>query len=87
MMKIKPLNDVIAVKMDGTDKTTASGIILASVNETPQRAIVLAVGNEVEDINEGDVLVLTPFAKLTSMKHEGEDVTFIRVSDVVAKLN
>lgn len=87
MMKIKPLNDVIAVKMDATDKTTASGIILASVKETPQRAIVLAVGNEVEDINEGDVLVLTPFAKLTSMKHEGEDVTFIRVSDVVAKLN
>jgi co-chaperonin GroES (HSP10) len=32
-MKIKPLHDVIAVKMDEVTTTTASGIVLASNKE------------------------------------------------------
>lgn len=86
-MKIKPLHDVIAVKMDEVTTTTASGIVLASNKEKSQKAVVLAVGGDIQGIQEGDTLVLTPFAKLTEMKIDGEMITFIKLVDVVAKLN
>ena len=56
-MNIKPLKNKVVVERLENLKTTASGIILRSSSE-PDKAKVLAVGPDVEDISVGDVVLL-----------------------------
>lgn len=56
-MEIKPLKNRVLVERIEANKTTSSGIILARSDE-PEYAKILALGDEVEDVSVGDVVLL-----------------------------
>ena len=91
-MKIKPLADRVVIKTVEAEETTKSGIILAgSAKEKPQVAEVLAVGpggmvdgKEVEMILKPGDKVITSKYMGTEVKIDGEQLTIVKQSDVVA---
>jgi co-chaperonin GroES (HSP10) len=56
-MNITPLHKNIIIERQENDLTTQSGIILQSTDEA-DKAIVIAVGNEVEWVDEGEVVLV-----------------------------
>lgn len=91
-MKIKPLFDRIVIKQVEFEEKTQSGIVLlAKDQEKPQLAEVLAVGpggiidgNEVEmKVKVGDKILYSKYAG-SEFKVDGEEITIIRQSDVLA---
>jgi co-chaperonin GroES (HSP10) len=56
-MNITPLHKNIIIERQENDLTTQSGIILQSTDEA-DKAIVIAVGNEVEYVDEGEVVLV-----------------------------
>lgn len=91
-MKIQPLFDKVVIKKDEATSSTASGIILTgSAKEKPSVATVIAVGSgglidgkEVEmKVKEGDKVLYSQYAG-SDFKLDGEEVTIIRQSDILA---
>lgn len=91
-MKIKPLADRVVIKMVEAEETTKSGIILAgSAKEKPQVAEVVAVGpggvvdgKEITmELKVGDRVLISKYAG-TEVKLDGEELTILRQSDVLA---
>jgi len=91
-MTIKPLADRVVIKMIEAEETTKSGIILAgSAKEKPQVAEVMAVGpggivdgKDVEMYVEvGDRVLMSKYAG-TEVKIDGEELTILRQSDILA---
>lgn len=56
-MNIKPLRDNLIIKREEKDLTTAGGIILQRTDEA-DRARVVAIGPDVEDIQVDDLLIV-----------------------------
>ena len=91
-MTIKPLGDRVVIKMVEAEETTKSGIILAgSAKEKPQVAQVLAVGpgglvegKEVQmQVKVNDKVLISKYAG-TEVKIDGEELIFVRQSDILA---
>jgi len=91
-MTIKQLADRVVIKMIEAEETTKSGIILAgSAKEEPQVAEVMAVGpggivdgKDVEMYVEvGDRVLMSKYAG-TEVKIDGEELTILRQSDILA---
>ena len=91
-MTIKPLADRVLIKLLEAEEKTASGIILPdAAKEKPQVAEVVAVGpggmvdgNEVVmTLKVGDKVIASKYAG-TEVKVEGEEVTRLRQSDILA---
>lgn len=85
-MKIKPLYDNIVVELKEQNETTKSGFFLPSSSEKYVTAKVLATGCGVDDkmlVKEGDV-VLFPANAVIKAKVNGEEVSIITQSDVLA---
>lgn len=91
-MKIKPLFDRIVIKPVEEKLTTASGIVLpGSAKEKPQMAEVIAVGpgglidgkEVVMQVKVGDVVLYSKYAG-SDFKIDGEDLTVLRQSDLLA---
>lgn len=91
-MKLKPLFDKIVIKQVEAHETTDSGIVLPSAaKEKPQMAEVIAVGpggvidGKTVDmqIAVGDKVLYSKYAG-SDFKINGETVTIIRQSDVLA---
>ena len=91
-MKIRPLADRVVIKMVEAEETTKSGIILTgSAKEKPQVAEVLAVGpgGMVEGkqvdmfVKVGDHVITSKYTG-TEVKLDGETVTILRQSDILA---
>lgn len=91
-MTIKPLFDRIVVKAVETSDTTESGLFLpSSAKEKPQTAEVIAVGpggcidgkDVVMQLKVGDVVIFNKYSG-NDFKLEGEEVTILRQSDVLA---
>ena len=91
-MTIKPLADRVVVKMGEAEETTKSGIVLASsAQEKPQVAEVIAVGpggvvdgKEIKmELKVGDKVLISKYSG-TEVKLDGEEVTIVRQSDVLA---
>ncbi len=91
-MKVKPLGDRVVIKMVEAEETTSSGIILVdSAKEKPQVAEVIAVGpggmvdgKEVKmELKVGDKVLISKYAG-SQFKLDGEEVTILRQSDVLA---
>ncbi len=91
-MKLKPLSDRVVLKMVEAEETTAGGIILTgSAKEKPEVAEVLAVGpggmvdgNEVVmNVKVGDKVITSKYSG-TQVKLEGEELTIVRVGDILA---
>ena len=90
-MVIKPLGDRVVIKMLETEETTKSGIVLhGSAKEKPQVAEVVAVGSgsDPDDLKEpelsvGDKVLISKYAG-TEVKIDGEELTILNISDVLA---
>jgi len=91
-MKIRPLADRVLVKMIESEETTKSGIVLpGTAKEKPQMAQVLAVGpggvvegKEIKmEVKVGDRVIMSKYAG-TEVKLDGEELTILRQSDVLA---
>lgn len=94
-MKIRPLADRVVVKMLESEETTKSGIVLpGTAKEKPQMAEVLAVGpGGIEDGKEikmevkiGDKVIISKYAG-TEVKLDGQEMTIVRQSDVLAVID
>ncbi len=91
-MKIKPLFDRIVIQEVQSATTTSSGLVLPdSAQEKPQMAKVLAIGpggiidgkEIVMQIKVGDTVLYNKYAG-SDFKLDGEEVTILRQSDVLA---
>lgn len=91
-MKLKPLADRVIIKMVEAEETTKGGIILtAAAKEKPDLSVVVAVGpggmvdgKEVEMILKPGDKVITSKYMGTEVKIDGEQLTIVKQSDVVA---
>ena len=91
-MTLKPLADRVIIKQVEAEETTKGGIILTSAaQEKPQMYEVVAVGpgglvdgNEVEMIVKAGDKVITGKYSGTEVKVDGEEVTIVRQSDILA---
>ncbi|MDM5271284.1 co-chaperone GroES [Sulfurovum sp. zt1-1] len=62
-MNFKPLGDRLLVERREEATTTASGIIIPdNAKDKPSQGTVIAIGNEVENINVGDTIVFGKYA-------------------------
>jgi chaperonin GroES len=91
-MKLKPLSDRVVLKMVEAEETTAGGIILTgSAKEKPEVAEVLAVGpggvvdgkEVVMNVKVGDKVITSKYSG-TQVKLDGEELTIVRVGDILA---
>lgn len=91
-MTIKPLLDRVVIKAVEAEETTKSGIILAgSAKEKPQIAEIVAVGpggivdgNEVKMyVKVGDKVITSQYAG-NPVKIDGEELSIVRQSDILA---
>ncbi|NDB83122.1 MAG: co-chaperone GroES [Alphaproteobacteria bacterium] len=77
-MKIRALGRNVVVRVVEQDLTTQSGIVLTRASG-PQRAKVLNVGTEVEELKEGDVVLLN-----WNAAHKiGDDLYKVHIDEVV----
>ena len=91
-MKLVPLGDRVVLKQIVAEETTKSGIVLPGQSkEKPQQAEVVAVGpggtvdgKEVKMILKPGDTVITSKYMGTEVKIEGEQLTIVKQSDVVA---
>lgn len=94
---LRPLEDKIIVKVEKkAEQTTASGLVLAGVQEEkPDQAIVVAVGPGarfadgsimVPDVKVGDTVVFAKYQG-TEIEHEGESLIILAYRDVIAVIN
>jgi len=90
-MKIKPLGEMVVLKMVEAEETTKSGIILAgTAKEKPQMAEVIAVGpggmvdgKEVKmELKVGEKVIARKYAG-TEIKLDGVEYIVLRQSDVL----
>ncbi|MBQ7669005.1 MAG: co-chaperone GroES [Clostridia bacterium] len=90
-MKIRPLGEMVVLKMIEAEKVTESGIVLpGSAQEKPQMAEVIAVGpggmvdgKEVKmELKVGEKVIARKYAG-TEIKLEGEEYIVLRQSDVL----
>ena len=86
-MNFKPLGDRLLVKTVEEANTTASGIIIPdNAKEKPNRAEVVAVGSEVEDVNVGDTVVYGKYSG-TELVLDGSDYIVLELSDVLGVIS
>lgn len=91
-MKLIPLADRVIVKQIEAEETTKGGIILSSAaQEKPQIFEVIAVGpggvvdgHDVEMTVEAGDKVITGKYSGTQVKVDGEELTIVRQSDILA---
>ena len=90
-MQIRPLAEMVVLKMAEAEETTTSGIILAgTAKEKPQMAEVIAVGpggmvdgKEVKmELKVGEKVIARKYAG-TEIKLDGEEYIVLRQSDVL----
>ncbi len=85
---IRPLGARVVIKKIEAEEKTQGGIILPSQSkEDPQYAEVVAVGPGTDDepmeVKVGDKVVFSKYGG-TDIKHEGEEYTIMRQSDILA---
>jgi len=82
-MNFTPLGERLLVKSVEESNTTASGIIIPdNAKEKPNRAEVIAVSNEVEDVKVGDTIVYGKYAG-TELVLDGTEYIVLDLSDVL----
>jgi chaperonin GroES len=86
-MNFKPLGERLLVKSVEESNTTASGIIIPdNAKEKPNRAEVVAVGSDVEDVKVSDTVVYGKYAG-TELALDGQDYIVLELSDVLGVIS
>ena len=83
-MKIQPLADRIVLEQLEQEEQTKSGIILPdSAQEKPKMAKVLAVGKDVKEVKEGDVVLYKSYGP-DDVKVDNKDYMVAKEEDILA---
>ena len=85
-MKIKPIGDRVLAKVQLAETKTAGGLIIPdTAKEKTQEAVVLAVGDDSENIKVKvkDRIIYDKYAG-TVIKIEGEEQLILKMSDIIA---
>ncbi|HAE92300.1 co-chaperone GroES [Tissierella praeacuta] len=90
-MNLRPLGDRIVIKKVEVEEKTKSGIVLPSTaKEQPQMAEVVAIGADItndekkkDQIKVGDKVIFSKYAG-TEIKVDGEELTILKLSDILA---
>ena len=91
-MKLTPLADRVILKMVEVEETTKSGIILTgTAKEKPSIAEVISVGpggmvdgkEVVMTVKVGDKVITDKYAG-TTVKMDDEELTIVRLADILA---
>ena len=90
-MNLRPLGERVVIKMTEAEETTKSGIVLpGSAKEQPQVAEIVAVGADILNDEEkkgqvkvGDKIIFARYAG-TEIKLDGEELTVLKLEDVLA---
>lgn len=83
-MKIQPLADRIVLEQLEQEEQTKSGIILPdSAQEKPKMAKVLAVGKDVKEVKEGDVVLYKGYGP-DDVKVDNKDYMVAKEEDILA---
>jgi len=81
---ITPLKDRVIIELIEKETTTASGIVLSSADPSEaNRGKVIAVGQEVLDVKEGDI-ILANWNKATKSKVDQDEFYIIKEEDIIA---
>lgn len=79
----KPLGLRVLIERTQEENKTASGIIIPdNAKEKPLQAKVIAVGNEVEEINVGDTVVFAKYSG-TELALEGKEYLVLNSDDIL----
>lgn len=83
---IKPIGKKVLIKEKKVEKVVpgTSIIIPDMALEKQYQGYVVAVGKEVEEIKEGDLIQYADYCVPTEMKHNGEKHLLINVGDIFA---
>jgi len=82
-MNFKPLGDRLLVERVEEVNTTASGIIIPdNAKEKPSQGKVLAIGNDVEEVNVGDTVVFGKYAG-TDLVLDDKEYLVMELSDIL----
>ncbi len=90
-MNLKPLGDRLVIKKVEAEEKTKSGIVLpSSAKEKPQIAEVLSIGPDIlndekrkDQIKVGDQVIFSQYAG-TEIKLDGEELTILKLADILA---
>jgi len=83
-LNIKPLGTRVLVEQIEAETKTASGLIIPdSAKEKPLQAKVLAIGNDVDQINVGDTVIYGKFIG-TELNFDGKDYLMLEQSEILA---
>lgn len=83
-MNIHPLADRIVLEQLEQEEQTKSGIILPdSAQEKPKMAKVLAVGPDVKEVKEGDVVLYKSYGP-DDVKVDNKDYMVAKEEDILA---
>lgn len=80
---LRPLNNNVILKKEEAESQTASGIILTSVKEEKNQAIVVAVGSKCNDLKEGMKVIFKEYST-TSFKNGDDEYLIISDEDILA---
>lgn len=90
-MNLKPLGDRLVIKKVEVEERTKSGIVLPSTaKEQPQMAEIVAIGGDItndekkkDQVKVGDKVIFSKYAG-TEIKIDGEEVTILKLADILA---
>ena len=85
-MKVIPFGERVAIKILQPEEITEGGLIMTTSKSESNRAIVVAVGEEVKDnINVEDKIIFSKGAG-TNYTDGTEDYKIINIKDILCKL-
>jgi len=95
-MKLRPIDDRVVVKVVEAEEKTKGGIVLPdTAKEKPQKGEVVAVGEgklldngkrQPPSVKKGDLVLFGKYAG-TEVKVDGQELTILRESDLLAKID
>ena len=86
MSKIRPVGDRLLIKQHKAEETYGNtGIYIPEANQTKEdRGTVVGIGENVEGIYEGEIVLFNQFIQPVKVSHMDEDHILLKQSDVWA---
>ena len=82
-MGFRPLADRVYAKVVSGEEKTESGLFIPdTAKEKPQKAVVKAIGKEVEDVKVGDTVLFAKYSG-NEIKIDDDDFIILKIDDVL----
>jgi chaperonin GroES len=84
-MNFQPLGDSVLIKVKEVETQTASGIYIPdnATQEKPTQAEIMAIGSDVKDVEVGDQVVFTKFARSATVTLDNIDYLVMEISEIL----